>query len=126
MLGYFWDLAAVSLSAQVAVLPITIYYFHNFPTYFLLSNLLVIPLAFAILVTGIFFFISSLVPQMAFLPAALLAKLTQLTGSVIRSIGYLPGGSIQGLEIDKLELLWCYGLLLSLVLFLSSGVEYPG
>ena len=33
----------VSLSAQIAVSPISIYYFHQFPSLFLLSNLIILP-----------------------------------------------------------------------------------
>ena len=39
-----WSLIAVSLAAQIATFPITLYFFHNFPVYFLITNLIVIPL----------------------------------------------------------------------------------
>lgn len=37
------SLLSVSLSAQFACLPFILYYFHSFPSYFLLSNLLLLP-----------------------------------------------------------------------------------
>lgn len=43
-----WSLIVVSLAAQLATLPFTIYYFHQFPNWFLLINLLIIPMAFMI------------------------------------------------------------------------------
>ena len=43
-----WSLVVVSLAAQLATLPFTIYYFHQFPNWFLLINLLIIPMAFLI------------------------------------------------------------------------------
>lgn len=51
VLDKVWSLMVVSLAAQLATLPFTLYYFHQFPNWFLLTNLLVIPLAF-ILVSG--------------------------------------------------------------------------
>lgn len=39
----FWELITVSLAAQIAVSPISIYYFHQFPSLFLLSNLIILP-----------------------------------------------------------------------------------
>ena len=51
-LKYFTDLFWVSLSAQLGVLPLSLYYFHLFPTYFLLANSLSIPLLFLILFLG--------------------------------------------------------------------------
>ena len=52
ILKYFTDLIWVSLSAQLGVLPLSLYYFHQFPTYFLLANSLSIPLLFLILFLG--------------------------------------------------------------------------
>lgn len=44
-----WELICMSLSAQVFTFPISIYYFHQFPNYFLLANLIIIPLTSIIL-----------------------------------------------------------------------------
>jgi len=38
-----WNLAAISIAAQIAVSPISIYYFHQFPSLFLLSNIIILP-----------------------------------------------------------------------------------
>ncbi len=46
------DLFFVSLSAQLAILPLSLYYFHQFPVFFWLANLVVIPLLFLILFLG--------------------------------------------------------------------------
>jgi len=46
------DLVAVSLAAQIGTFPLAIYYFHQFPNYFILTNLIVIPLSFIILIGG--------------------------------------------------------------------------
>ncbi|MFQ3576464.1 MAG: ComEC/Rec2 family competence protein, partial [Cytophagales bacterium] len=43
VLKFFWSSFCVTISAQLAVTPLTIYYFNAFPTYFVLSNLLVLP-----------------------------------------------------------------------------------
>jgi competence protein ComEC len=39
-----WKLTSVSLAAQLGTLPVTLYLFHQFPLWFVFSNLLVIPL----------------------------------------------------------------------------------
>ncbi|MDL2243739.1 ComEC family competence protein, partial [Bacteroidales bacterium OttesenSCG-928-J19] len=41
ILVYFWNLSCVSLTAQVGVLPISIYYFHTLPFLFLVTNILI-------------------------------------------------------------------------------------
>ena len=45
IIKYMWQLSCLSISAQLGVLPLTIYYFHQFPVYFLLGNLLLLPLS---------------------------------------------------------------------------------
>jgi len=44
-----WKLISISLAAQLFTLPVCIYYFHQFPLLFLLSNIIAIPLSTIIL-----------------------------------------------------------------------------
>jgi competence protein ComEC len=58
-----WALASVTLSAQIGVLPFTLYYFNQIPGLFLISNLLILPFLFLVLLSciisilGSFYFI---------------------------------------------------------------------
>ncbi len=45
-----WKLLAISLAAQILTFPICIFYFHQFPILFLLSNLVAVPLSTIILI----------------------------------------------------------------------------
>tara|TARA_R110001592_G_scaffold253137_1_gene516009 strand:- start:32 stop:2053 length:2022 start_codon:yes stop_codon:yes gene_type:complete len=49
----FWQLITVSFAAQVGILPLSLFYFHQFPSLFWLSNLIIIPFLGAILIGGI-------------------------------------------------------------------------
>nr|WP_242513681.1 ComEC/Rec2 family competence protein [Galbibacter mesophilus] len=40
---YFWQLLTVTFAAQLSVLPLSLYYFHQFPSLFFLSNLIIVP-----------------------------------------------------------------------------------
>ena len=53
IIRYCIDLVLVSLAAQIGVLPLSIYYFNQFPTLFLFANLLVIPMITLILIGSI-------------------------------------------------------------------------
>ena len=48
-----WEIITVSSAAQIGVLPLSLYYFHQFPGLFMLSNLIIIPVLGAVLVGGI-------------------------------------------------------------------------
>ena len=60
ILGYYWQLICVSLAAQVGVLPLSLYYFHQFPGLFLIANLVVLPVLGFILIYGILILILAL------------------------------------------------------------------
>lgn len=51
-----WSITSVSIAAQIATFPLALYYFHQFPNYFLISNLIVIPLSTAVIYLGIAMF----------------------------------------------------------------------
>ncbi|MGH2649330.1 MAG: ComEC/Rec2 family competence protein, partial [Ginsengibacter sp.] len=54
-----WQLASVSLAAQLFTFPVCIYYFHQLPLLFLVSNLVAIPLATLILCSCLFLVVVS-------------------------------------------------------------------
>lgn len=50
---YFWDIITVSFAAQIGAMPLSIYYFHQFPGLFFVTNLLILPLLGIIMAVGI-------------------------------------------------------------------------
>ena len=48
-----WKVTTVAIAAQIATFPITIYYFHQFPNFFILANPLVILLSSIVLIFGL-------------------------------------------------------------------------
>jgi competence protein ComEC len=50
---YFGGLLIVSIGAQLATMPLTLYYFGQTSNYFALTNLIVIPLAYIVLLLGL-------------------------------------------------------------------------
>jgi competence protein ComEC len=57
---FFWNIFTVSIAAQIGVLPLSIYYFQQFPGLFMLSNFVIIPCLLYILIGGILVIISAL------------------------------------------------------------------
>lgn len=53
VIKFFWSVFTVSIAAQIGVLPISLYYFHQFPGLFLISNMVIIPFLGIILGYGI-------------------------------------------------------------------------
>ena len=53
ILCYLWDILTVSIAAQIGTLPLSLYYFHQFPGLFFLTNLMVLPLLTIIMLYGL-------------------------------------------------------------------------
>ncbi|GEC71024.1 competence protein ComEC [Flavobacterium flevense] len=53
IIKYSWDILTVSFAAQIGTLPLSLYYFHQFPGLFFVTNLFVIPLLSIIMFLGI-------------------------------------------------------------------------
>ena len=53
IIDFYWHTLTITLSAQLGVIPISLYYFHQFPSLFFISNLVIIPFLGLILGLGI-------------------------------------------------------------------------
>lgn len=89
-----WKIIAISLAAQTLTLPISIYYFHQFPNYFLIANLIIIPLSTFIIYGGIILLLVSPIPILASWVGYVVSKLITLTSGITVFIANLPYSSI--------------------------------
>ncbi|WP_240964531.1 ComEC/Rec2 family competence protein [Flavivirga algicola] len=53
IVDFYWHTFTVTLSAQLGIIPISLYYFHQFPSLFFISNLVIVPFLGFILGFGI-------------------------------------------------------------------------
>jgi competence protein ComEC len=105
---YLWELTAVSIAAQIATFPLSLYYFHQFPVYFIFSNLPAIPVATALLYLSLF---SLVVYPWTFLfhsVSWLAGKLAALLIFLSEKIMQLPSAVWQGIYISKYEVVLIY------------------
>ena len=116
---YIWDLITVSFSAQLAVLPLTLYYFHQTSLYFLLGNMVLVPLAFAILVAGFCFLIAAPSAGLSTLLAKPVNLLLEFVHAYNQWLAQLPGAMWKEVWISTWQVLLCYGLLICGIRFLQ-------
>lgn len=110
--NYFWELMSVSIAAQISTFPISIYYFGQFPNYFLLSNLSVIALSFVVMITGLVLLVSSFVPVLAHVVSFLLTWEIRLMNGVVTFVETLPGAVTQNIDYSPLQVLLLYAFIL--------------
>jgi len=115
---YCWGLVSVSFAAQLFTFPLGVYYFHQFPNYFLLSNLIIIPLVLIILVGLIALLVFNFVPFLGVLLAFIVSKIIVFNNYLVQSINHFPGSYFNGLHLDFWQLLILYTLIFLLLSFL--------
>lgn len=98
-----WQSVAVTLVAQAGTLPLTIMFFNRFPTLFIITNLLIVPLSSILIVAGCLIPMTfPIVPVSTFL-AHILDKLTELTEIMTASAASLPCSSIELIGLSPVE-----------------------
>jgi competence protein ComEC len=98
ILDKIWVLICVTFAAQIGTLPLTLHYFHQFPVYFWLANLVVIPLVSLILYLS--FVVVCLTFVSGFLSSVFASVLdwsVQLVLLTVRSVETFPISVIRGL-----------------------------
>lgn len=113
------DLAAVSLAAQIGTLPLAIYYFNQFPNYFLLTNFVAIPLATLIIYASVAFISLSCIPILASGIAFVLNWLLKALNASVAWIQQIPG-SVSGFYIDDIQLWLMVLLILGIVFYIET------
>src|SRR5688572_7598203 len=120
MLDKVWMLIAVSLAAQVGTMALSLFYFHQFPVYFLLTNLVAVPLSTGILYVGLAVLAFSWVP---FLNVAL-GKLMQfslwLMNESMMLFEQLPGALINRIPFSGSQTILIYLFLFFIFVFLAN------
>jgi competence protein ComEC len=120
LLSKVWQLTTVTTAAQLGVLPLSLFYFHQFPGLFFLSNLLIIPCLGLILGMGILVIFLAL---LNILPLFLVKSfqfsidlLNMLVGWIAKQEHFL----FQNISFDLLSMIGTYFTLIALVYYLSN------
>ncbi len=118
ILYYFWSLTAVSIAAQITTFPITLYYFHIFPTLFFLSNIIVIPAAIFILISAFFLLISSSLPILPDFIAYILKLILKILNTSVSFIENLPYSTIENISFHNEDLIIAFLFIISFSVFI--------
>lgn len=115
LLDKIWAITAVSIAAQIATFPLGLLYFHQFPNYFFVSNLVVIPAATIILAVGIAALVFSQFSWL-FIPLSYVLNYSiKILNESVFFIDRLPYSLTQGISISVLEC-WLIYLCIALII----------
>jgi competence protein ComEC len=110
-----WKITCVAIAAQLATFSLGLLYFHQFPNYFLLSNLLVIPISFGVLVLGLVVLATSVVNIIASASGFLLMILIKVLNFIVFTVESFPFSLMDDIYITTAQ---CWLLMVLIVTFI--------
>jgi competence protein ComEC len=116
---FFWTLLTVSIAAQLATFPLSSYYFGQFPSFFWLTNLIVIPAVTILIPLGILLLMFSKITVLATLIAFLIKWLIKSIYMLLQSIEHLPF-SIFEISFSTVELLCLFASLFFVLILIEN------
>ena len=114
LFDYSWRLLTVSVAAQVGVLPLSLYYFHQFPGLFFLANLIIIPFLGIILGLGILVIALALLNILPDIIATLYSTIILMLNSVVEWIAKKESFLFQNISFSEISVVLYF---LMIVLF---------
>ncbi len=116
-----WELSTITLAAQIATIPLVLYFFNQTSIYFLISGIIVVPISTIAMYAGIALFISNLIlPILNGFIGSIMYGCLYLMNSIIYEIQKLPGNLIDNISFTALEAT----ILLMAITFLVFSLSY--
>ncbi|MEM7105196.1 MAG: ComEC/Rec2 family competence protein [Bacteroidota bacterium] len=120
LLSKIWALMAVSLAAQLVTSPLSIYYFHQFPFFFWLTGIIVVPITAAIMPVGVALFVFGEIDRIGVFLGDLLNAMLYFMNYAVMTIESFPDAVIDGIWMSPLTLILCYTSMLGIMALITT------
>ncbi|MBK0402181.1 ComEC/Rec2 family competence protein [Adhaeribacter sp. BT258] len=115
----FWEMTSVSLAAQIGTFPLSLYYFHQFPVYFLISNLIAVPLSTIVLYNGLALLAFFWIPGVNVVLGKLMQGLLWLMNESMMWLEKWPLALLNRIPFSGMEAILIYSFILLLLVFMA-------
>ncbi|TDW49807.1 competence protein ComEC [Flavobacterium sp. 270] len=112
---YIWDTLTVSFAAQIGTLPLCLYYFHQFPGLFFITNIIILPVLSFIMIAGIIVMLFAVYSSPPLLLIQIFEKSIFLLNQMIHFVASFESFVIRDISFNSYYLLGFY-------LFIISGI----
>ena len=117
---WVWQSTAVGLAAQLVVTPISLYYFHQFPTYFWLSGLLAVPVSTGALYAGTVSFFTYKILFIGWGFGKILFGFVWLMNEIVFFIQKLPLSILKGFWLSTFAVFLIYAIIIGVAIALKT------
>ncbi len=118
---WLWQLVTVSIAAQLFTFPLALYYFHQYPVYFLLTNIVLIPAVWLILAGSLLFTLCSPLPLLPDFLGVLLQGLLKCNNIWVTFISSLPASCINSIPFSPYALALTFLALAFVVVLITQS-----
>lgn len=108
LLDLLWKMNAVTIAAQILTVPISIYHFHQFPTLFLFTNFVAVPISSLILLTEIILCAIAFLSPVAAIAGKCISWLIRFMNNYIESMDGISFSVLDGLQITTVQVFLLY------------------
>jgi competence protein ComEC len=113
-----WSLFAVGIAAQLGVFPIVLLYFHQFPVYFFIGNIIIVPIVMIVVILGFFVNSFALIPFLSKIFIIVSGFFIKIMNHIVHLINELPLLSIKGICFTVYDLIFVYLIIMLLTAFI--------
>ena len=122
-LSSLWGLVTVSIAAQISTAPLVAYHFGRFSTWFLLSNFIVVPMAWLILNVTLLCMILCWWSWALGILTTLQAWLATTMNNALEWVAQLPMSSIEGINLSAVQVYLIY--IIIACSYVAISLRYP-
>ncbi len=117
---WFWNLILMSVAATVFTLPISLYFFHQFPIWFAFSNLIIIPISIFLMGATVILIFCYKITVLKMFFAFLINGSTSIMLWVSQLTDNSSYGFLDFISFSKMDALFCSLFLITLFVFIYA------
>lgn len=117
---YIWDALTVSFAAQIGTFPLCLYYFHQFPSLFFVTNIVILPILSFIMIAGIIVMILAVFTVPPYFIILIFQKSVFLLNYTIHIIASIESFVIKNISFNFYYLITFYLLTFSIIIYCKN------
>jgi competence protein ComEC len=120
ILKYIWEILSVSFAAQIGTLPLSLYYFHQFPGLFFITNLVIIPLTGFIMGLGVVVMVLAFVNLCPYFLSKTLEWSLFVIDKIIHTIASFEQFIFKDIPFTMVFMLSFYAVIITMILWFKK------
>ncbi|MFN3753171.1 ComEC/Rec2 family competence protein [Flavobacterium sp.] len=117
---YLWDILTVTFAAQIGTMPLSLYYFHQFPGLFFVTNVIVLPILGIIMIVGFIAIVIACFGKVPFVVVKPLEFLIELQNNLIKWIASFEDFVFKNISFTTVMLWVSYLMIIAIIIWLKK------